>query len=66
MNSIKWVQASAMMDVIAEKSCNLVGFADSINYKSNMEEFTKAVNDNTREVFTTICDILKIEKVEKN
>ena len=64
MNTIKWAQASAMMDVIAEKSCNLVGFADSINYKSNMEEFTKAVNDNTREVFLTICDILKIEKVK--
>lgn len=66
MNSIKWVQASTIMDVIAEKSCNLVGFADSIDYKNNMEDFTKAVNSNTREVFTTICDILGIEKVEEN
>ena len=66
MNSIKWVQASAMMDVIAEKSCNLVGFADSIDYKNNMEEFTKVVNNNTREVFTTICDILGIKEVEEN
>ena len=30
MNSIKWVQASAMMDVIAEKSCNLVGLRRSL------------------------------------
>lgn len=66
MNSIKFTQASAIMDIIAEKSCYLVGFADSINYKSNMEDFSKAVYDNTREVFITICDILEIEKVEEN
>jgi len=61
MKRIKMSQANAMMNTIAEKSCNLVGFAEVCK---NEGAFFEEVNNKTRETFVIICEILGIEEVE--
>lgn len=65
MNTITLKQAFQMMDIIAEKSCNLVGIAFKLGDYDN-EIFAESAHEKTRETFGAICEILGIEKIVKD
>lgn len=53
-------EARTIMDIIAEKLCNAIGIGET-GYSLN--DITKWVNENTREIFiviTEICDITEV------
>lgn len=59
---INWVQASAIMDTIAENICHITHYMDSCDY--GIEDFTEGVNTLTRDSFIKICKILDINEVK--
>lgn len=58
---IEWVQATAIMDTIANYLCYIPTTPPN---EDNLEIFTETINDLSRNCFLKVCDILNITNVE--
>lgn len=62
MAKMKWVQASAIMDTIAENLCHVTDYMEESTY--SVEDLTEGVNTLTRDTFMKITEILGYTEVE--
>ena len=68
MNEITMNQANEIMDTICETICSMIGKTINLTgrEKSTIEYLTPEIQENTRECFCKIADILEIEEVLEN